>query len=391
MSDYVVAWLKTALSQATIDQPDKSKMNGYGDRLEIWEAMVSIADAHKVGGAAAAQIAWKEQVSKTILDVAQIVNRPKRLIHGSELENLPPTRWLIDNEIPEEGTVIVFGAPGVGKSFYTLNNSERIGQHKPVAYLMGEGKGGYKSRHKAWLIHHKRKDEMLYFYDGAVILTNRMELETFIDELREIKPVMVVIDTFARCFDGEENSSRDVGAFMRSCDRIRDELHCAVVIVHHTTKAGTGERGSSAMRGAADVMIEITDDEGMIKIACSKMKDSATFDTYYMRLLEVQVENGITSCVLVSSDRVAIKQDELTPNQRQIIQWLASDVFDKGARSTDLRNATGLSSGSFFSALNSLSKRRLIRKEAKYDPWVLTQLGEQLARRLGYFKNLIAA
>lgn len=391
MSDYVVSWIKTALSQATIEQPDKSKMNGYGERGEIWEAMVSLADAHKVGGAAAAQIVWKEQVAKTILDVAQIVNRPKRLIHGSELENMPPTKWLIQDEIPEEATVIVFGPSGVGKSFKVLNDAERVGQHQPVAYIMGEGKGGYKARHKAWLKHHKRKDEKLYFYEDAVLFTNRMEYEAFMDEIRDIKPVMVVIDTFAQCFDGEENSSRDVGSFMRICNHMKQELHCAVVIIHHTTKAGGTERGSGAMRGAADVMIEISDDEGMMKVACSKMKDSADFPTYYMKRVEVQVDNGVTSCVVISADRLAFKQDELTPNQRQIIQWLASDVFDKGARSSDLKNATGLAQGSFFSALNSLSKRRLIRKEAKYDPWVLTQTGAELARKLGYFRSLIAA
>jgi len=391
MSDYAVSYIKNALNCPTLSPPDKTQLNGYSQRPEIWEALVSLADAHKIGGNAAVQTAWKEQVSKTVLDVAQIVNRPKKLIHGSELEHMPPTRWLITDEIPEEGTVIVFGSPGVGKSFKTLDDAERVGQHKPVVYIMGEGKSGYKARHKAWLTFHKRKDEKLYFYDGGVMLTSHMEREAFLDEIREIKPVMIVVDTFARCFDGEENSSRDVGAFMRACDAIREELHCAMVIVHHTTKGGATERGSSAMRGAADVMIEVSDDEGMIKVACSKMKDSADFATYYRKLLEVPVDNGVTSCVLVSSDKIATKADELTPNQRQVIQWLASDVFDKGARSSDLKNATGLSQGSFFSVLNSLSKRHLIRKEAKYDPWVLTTAGADLARRLGYYKNLIAA
>lgn len=391
MSDYVVKFIKDALTLPALPPLNKLLLNGYGERPEVWEAVVSIAEAHKIGGSAAAQTTWKDVISKTIPDVAQIVNRPRKLIHGSELEHMPPTRWLIPDEIPEEGTVIVFGPPGVGKSFKTLNDAERVGQHKPVVYIMGEGKAGYKARHKAWLTFQKRKDEKLYFYDGAVMLTNQMDKEAFLDEIRDLKPVMIVIDTFARCFDGEENSSRDVGAFMRACDSLRDELHCAVVIVHHTTKGGATERGSSAMRGAADVMIEISDDEGMIKIACSKMKDSADFKTYYMKLMEIPVDNGVTSCVLVSSDKIATKADELTPNQRQVIQWLASDVFDKGARSSDLKNATGLSQGSFFSVLNSLSKRHLIRKEAKYDPWVLTNTGADLARKLGYFKNLIAA
>jgi KaiC/GvpD/RAD55 family RecA-like ATPase len=391
MSDYVVKYIKTALTQPTIEQPNKALLNGYGERPEIWEALVSIADAHKIGGATAVTTAWRETLSKTIPDIADVVSRPRRLLHGSELENMPPTRWLIPDEIPEESTVIVFGPSGVGKSFKVLNDAERVGQHKPVAYIMGEGKSGYKARHKAWLKFHKRKDEKLYFYEDAVLFTNQTEYEAFMDEVRDIKPAMVIIDTFAQCFDGEENSSRDVGSFMRTCNRMKQELHCAVVIIHHTTKAGGTERGSGAMRGAADVMIEISDDEGMMKVACSKMKDSADFPTYYMKKVEIPVDNGVTSCVVIASDRLAFAKDELTQNQRQIIQWLASDVFDKGARSSDLKNATGLSQGSFFGALNSLSKRHLIRKEAKYDPWVLTPDGAALARKMGYFNSLKAA
>jgi len=53
--------------------------------------------------------------------------------------------------------------------------------------------------------------------------------------------------------------------------------------VHHSNKAGTGERGSSALRGAMDFMIEVKPASGKFAMECAKLKDagawkSQTFD-----------------------------------------------------------------------------------------------------------------
>lgn len=391
MSNYVVDFIRSATTCKELATPDKTLLNGFGERPEVWDSMESLAMAHKQGGPAGAKVAWETVISKAIPDIAAKVNKPKRLFHGSELESLPPTRWLVDNQIPEDGIVVIFGPPGIGKSFVAMDYSERIGQRKPGVYIMGEGESGYKARHKAWLKHNKLDDKFLYFYDGAVLITNTAERSEFMDDIRDLKPKFIVIDTFARCFDGEENSAKDVGAFIRDCDAMRRELHCTIILVHHTTKNSTGERGSSALRGAADTMIEVSDNEGILKLSCSKMKNSVEFPPMFFKKVEIGLEPGLTSCVLIPSDKMLVKSDEFTPNQLVILQWLSSNVFDQGARSTDLRNATGLSTGSFFSALNNLSRRGFIRKEMKYDPWILTKAGIEIANRLGITREMKTA
>lgn len=385
---YALAWIRSAIESETVDAPDKSQLNGYGDDPHVWQAMEILYTLRKAGSVAETKRVWDERISQTVPKIVAELNRPKRLFHGSELESMPPMKWLVDNQIPEAGIVVIFGQPGVGKSFVALNYAERIAQRKPGIYVMGEGKMGYKARHRAWLKHNKSGEGNLYFYDGAFQVANPVEREIFLTEVRDIKPRFIVLDTFARCFDGEENSARDVGAFIRGCDAIRAELNCTIIIVHHSTKNSTGERGSSALRGAADVMIEITDNEGVLKLSCSKMKDSADFTTEFYKRIDVTLEQGNTSCVLIPSGSVATDKNQLTANQTLIVQWLSSTVFDHGARSTDLQNATGLAKGSFFSAINALGRNGLIRKDGRYDPWMLTPQGIALANKLGITREM---
>jgi hypothetical protein len=48
---------------------------------------------------------------------------------------------------------------------------------------------------------------------------------------------MVVIDTLARCFGGnDENDARDMGAFIEGCDVIKQKTGATVLVVHHSGK-----------------------------------------------------------------------------------------------------------------------------------------------------------
>ncbi len=56
---------------------------------------------------------------------------PFRLLHADELDDMPPIRWLIQDEIPENSLVLLFGPSGVGKSFQALDFCDQI--HPAVA------------------------------------------------------------------------------------------------------------------------------------------------------------------------------------------------------------------------------------------------------------------
>ena len=56
-----------------------------------------------------------------------------------------------------------------------------------------------------------------------------------------------------------------------------------VLLIHHTRKDGASERGSSVLRGAADVMIECKKSGQIVTATCSKMKYAEEFADRVLR------------------------------------------------------------------------------------------------------------
>lgn len=385
---YVIGWIKDALSQAIIQPVDKTKMNGYSSRADVLEALESLATAHSKGGITSVQKAWKETIGAYIPDVAAIVNRPKLIRHISEFENTPAIEWLVKDEIPKKSTVIIYGASGAAKSFAAVDYAGQIAKTENIIYIAGEGESGYYARYNAWLKHcGYTKPGKFNLLPKAIQMLKNDDVENFITEAAPLKPAAVFIDTLARCMvGGDENSQKDMGMFIYACDQIRERLDCTVVIIHHTGKAGDNERGSSSLRGAADMMIAITNEEGVIKIACGKSKDTKPFTHRYCRLQEVEIVQNkvpIVSCVLEAWQRVKVDPKDLSPNQARLLECLSSELFHEGVRAPDLKAYSNVQGSGFYTSLNSLIKRgyaRKMGKGAKIDPVVITHEGMEWIR-----------
>lgn len=387
---YVVHWIKAILNGSKVEPFNKQRLNGQVNQPAVFEAIESLNQVYTQGGQEAAKKAWVEIIQDTVPDIAIQVNKPKRLYHASELDKMPPLRWLIEGELPERGFSVLFGQPEVGKSFQAIEYAERITMrpNRCVVYVAAEGESGYSQRHKAWMYHHKKPDHgALHFWFDAIPMLLSSAVDEFVQEIQHLKPQLIIIDTLARCMEGgDENSARDMGIFIASCRRLQRELECAVLVVHHTGKTGSGERGSSALRGAADTMIEMSNEEGYIRIACSKIKDGKPFPSRMVKRVDVVVGNGESSCVLVSADKVQEDLMDLSENQRRIVQFLADGVYDEGARTTDVKGALDMGNSSFYKSIRTLKKRRIVEKTGKYDPWILTQFGWQVAKKHGLVK-----
>jgi len=93
----------------------------------------------------------------------------------------------------------------------------------------------------------------------------------------EEPPALIVIDTLARNFGGDENSATDMGHFVRNADALRRRWKATVLIVHHSGKDGDrGARGSSALKGAADAEYEVSrsTEDKLVRLIPRKMKDA---------------------------------------------------------------------------------------------------------------------
>jgi hypothetical protein len=71
---------------------------------------------------------------------------------------------------------------------------------------------------------------------------------------------LTVVDTVSRAIaGGNENSPEDMGAFVDSIDRMRDELQCHVDGVHHPGKnLALRARGHNLLPAAVDTEIKFT-------------------------------------------------------------------------------------------------------------------------------------
>jgi hypothetical protein len=221
----------------------------------------------------------------------------------AELLALPPQKWMVEGLFPERGLAVIYGAPGSAKTFLALDlafcvasgGGEWFGRNVsggPVVMVAGEGVQGLAGRARAYCAEKMNTDAepsaRLHIVPHPPNLFAG-EADEFAESVLPIRPSLVVIDTLARSSVGaDENSARDMGAVISAADSIGKKMGCLVMLVHHAGKAG-GERGSSALRGAADAMFEVRrHDDGTRELVLSgstaKMKDADESASIFFRL-----------------------------------------------------------------------------------------------------------
>jgi hypothetical protein len=231
--------------------------------------------------------------------------RTYRTLSVDELESLPPPKWLLPGILPE-GQTWLYGEPGSGKTFLALDWAASVASSGlNVVYFVGEGVTGFARRVYAWRKAHGKNLSTFYAVPQAPHLLDREAVATLEQTVRELSPALVVIDTFARAsVGGDENSARDVGIAIDALDMLWREHQASSLVIHHSNKYGGSERGSSAIRGAADATWEvkpgISGDHTIGGQAfCRKMKDAEPPPPLLFRIL------GIADSAIVNPSAVS--------------------------------------------------------------------------------------
>lgn len=301
--------------------------------------------------------------------------QPFQLYRMGDLRNIPPVQWLRPYEVPDSLFTVLCGPSESGKSLQAVDYAMATARDHPdrcVVYVAPEGGSGYLKRCEAWLAHHGgEQPDNLVFILRAVPILDPLAVASFIASIRSFKPILIILDTLARCLvGGDENSAKDVGLFVEGCDEIRRQTNAAVLVVHHTGKSGN-YRGSSALYGACDSWIDFANDDGLITLACGKAKDWKPFEPRYLRMVE-----RAESVVLVPADQVSQRGAGLSEGQRKVLESLALDVFQgPGAKATQIINATGITEKTLYRILSRLKREGLVSQGNKGDPYTITTRG----------------
>lgn len=307
-----------------------------------------------------------------------MANPPSRLLTADELDALPPTEHLGETRFVARGLNVVFGASGAFKSFYALGVALKVAQTLPVAYVAAEGAGGLSKRVKAWRTYHDSSPGNIHFFCEEVNLRDTASVNKFGQLLNPVKPKLIVIDTLARCMvGGDENSAKDVGLAVHGCSLLQRAFSTAICVLHHSNRADRGERGSGALRGAADVMIEVVSGgDGLIRTSCSKDKDDAQWESENFIFHQVD-RSGV---LIPASDSMLISL-KLTPAEKQIMEFLGLSVFDSiGAQVQQVVNALNISERHVYRLLSGLKNRGLAQHAKKGMPMNLTEVGMEILR-----------
>lgn len=302
-----------------------------------------------------------------------------RLLTAQQLATLPEPSWQIKGCFACGSLVVLYGASGMGKTFVALAMALSVAAGVPwlgldvlpgpILYIAAEGVGGLALRVEAWRQSHAEADlTAAYFLPAAVNMLDPRSVDSLIADITEmpLPPALVVIDTMARCLvGGDENTAKDVGLFVAACDRIRATTGGTVLVVHHTTKNGESERGSSALRAAADAMIVVTNDAGLIKLTCDKQKEAPEFEPIRARL----VSAGDSAFIGLDAGIAVIDRD--APLSRQEKAVLDALTAMDGATPKQLHKQSHVPERTVYVVLKSLVERGLARhsgsgRTAKY-------------------------
>ncbi|MCM7731644.1 helicase RepA family protein [Enterobacter cloacae complex sp. IR5378] len=233
--------------------------------------------------------------------------------------------FVIKHFLPAQSLCSIYGPSGSYKSFLAVSWACHIAAGmawagKKVApgavlYVVGEGGVGVPRRVKAWEMMHSQRADNLYLVNRPVFPVRSSEVNEVLLAAREVEaecglPVrMVVIDTLARCFGGnDENDARDMGAFIEGCDVIKQKTGATVLVVHHSGKdEAKGARGSSSFRAALDAEYNVKreGENPALILSCTKMKDAEEPERKAYDLCTAELysdEDGEKICSLVVRD-----------------------------------------------------------------------------------------
>ncbi len=282
-----------------------------------------------------------------------------RLVPFGQIAANVERRYVVKGLIPRQGLIAVWGPPKSGKSFWCSTVALHIAlgweyrgrkvEAGPVIYLACEGGFGFGTRIEAFRQRFLADDDVTAPF---FLMAERLDLigdhQALVARMREqladVVPVAVFLDTLNRSFRGSELSDEDMSAYLDAGSAIGEAFGCAVVIVHHCGVDGTRPRGHTSLTGAVDAQLAVKreGEPGTFTVTVEYMKDGPEGDVIASRLEAVEIATDadgdpVTSCVVVEADAPdrASGKKKLSPKMRRALDCLTTLIADHGEPAPD--------------------------------------------------------
>lgn len=240
-----------------------------------------------------------------------------RVIPARDFTGGKPLDWIVKSLLPRAQVGVIYGQSTAGKSFATLDIAAHVSQGVPwrglktrkgrVVIVIAEGAAGYKMRMQAYTqVSGASMDDMPDVLADAPDLKDPQHAAWIALAIGTAD--LVIIDTLAASFTGNENSGEDLGLVLRHCKFIHEKTGAMVWLVHHSGKDETkGARGWSGLKAACDVEMEVTAKGHLRKLALTKLKDGDADREWGFQLRAIVLGtdadgDAISSCVVEASE-----------------------------------------------------------------------------------------
>lgn len=248
------------------------------------------------------------------------------------------SRYLVKGWLDRGAFSVVYGESNVGKTFLAMDIAIHVAAgedwhgHRvpseakwagPVIYVASEGGTGINNRLEAMrrtqpdLMKRVDQNGDLCILAAPIDLCTAEDAVYLAEAIKEDfdnKTSLIVIDTLARAMgNGDENTAKDMGQFVRSVDHLREATGAHVMVIHHSGKdASKGARGSGSLRAAADTEIELSRSDDTIMAEQRKQRDMPCDGVFAYRLKSVFLgmdDDGdrVTSAVVTPAEVVSRK------------------------------------------------------------------------------------
>lgn len=230
--------------------------------------------------------------------------------------------WLVESLIPKQATMIIGGEQGLGKSWMLLDLAFSLASGTPWMGLFPTQKATvlYVDEENAPQLVRERVQKLLsarpelnaedlpvHFRIGQGLdLTNDESRGLLVQQIRELKPTLVIIDSLVRSNGAEENSASEMRRVFAQVKRLMDEFGTSFVFADHEAKGAIYHqqeqrapsaqdlRGSNEKAAFADAVLSVRKKEGSLQAWHTKSRWGKSVATFRVFIEDVPGQEATT-------------------------------------------------------------------------------------------------